>query len=68
MHVSTMLQFINKYSINKTWFLGEVVVAQLVERSLPNQRSAIRIQSSAKFILNICLLVFYQLYCKDENK
>ena len=35
MHVSTMLQFINKYSINKTWFLGEVVVAQLVERSLP---------------------------------
>ena len=32
-----------------------VVVAQLVERSLPTQRSAVRIQSPANFI-------YYQLY------
>ena len=39
-----------------------MVVAQLEERLL--QRSAVRIQASAKFILNI----YSQLYWKDENK
>ena len=33
-----------------------MVVAQLVERSFPIQKSAVRIQSSAKLVLNICLL------------
>ena len=41
-----------------------VVVAQLVERSLPTQ-DMVRIQSSAKFTLDI---VYCQLYWKDENK
>ena len=31
-----------------------------------DQRSTVRSQSSAKFISNICLLVYYQLYWKDE--
>ena len=46
-----------------------VVVAQLVEWSLPILRSAVRIQSSSKiylFKLNICLLS--TVYWKDENK
>ena len=41
-----------------------VVVAQLIEWSLPIQRSAIRNQPSEKFILNI----YCQLFLKDENK
>ena len=46
-----------------------MVVAQLVERSLLIQRSAVRNQSSAKiylFLLNICILS--TAYWKDENK
>ena len=36
-----------------------------VGRTVPSE---VRIQSSAKFILNICLLVYNQLDGKDENK
>ena len=44
-----------------------MVVAQLVERLLliPEVRGLM--QSLAKFILNICILVYYQLYLKDKN-
>ena len=38
-----------------------MVVAQLVERALPHQRSAVQIQSSANFICR-------QMYYIDKNK
>ena len=52
-----------KYERNRlTTITISVVVAQLIERLL----SAVRIQSSAKFILNICLLSI--VYWEDKNK
>ena len=43
-----------------------MVVAQLVERSLPLPEDCGLDPVIGK--MNICLLVFYQRYCKDENK
>ena len=40
----------------------EVVVAQMVERLLPIPEVCSSNPVMAKFILNICLLVYYQLY------
>ena len=54
-----------KNLLTKTILLRAVAVAQLVEWSLPIPEVHSRIQSSAKFILNI----FYcQLHWKDKNK
>ena len=44
-----------------------VVVAQLVERSLPNQRSAVRIQSLAKKLSIFWTFVYCQL-CLEKTK
>ena len=46
--------------------LGSGCVAQLVEQLLPNQRSAVQIQSSAKIYL-YCTFVYCQL-CIEKTK
>ena len=53
----------NERKVNKTDNEAAVVVIQFVERLLSTTESRVRIQSSAKLMLNI----YCQLYRKDEN-
>ena len=59
-HFKTDISF---QTIDTFWVIG--CVAQLAEWSIPAQRSAVRIQSSANFTI---LPIYCQLYIKDENK